>query len=996
MASLLLDRNLDDRRSTTGYVFTLAGGPICWRSMIQSTVAMSTTEAEYIVVAKAAKKALWLTRLVRELADMLTKPVTADKFKHCLDLTNVSSQSSIRRPIYPMQYRQMQVISRVSRAQLLFPALIFVLLTVIFFYGAEANNNEVTGIGVIIDVKTRMGKEVKTAMEIEAQNHNKKSKTRKVLLHFLDDLRGATVASIAEEFIREKKVKVIIGMHTWQEAAVVADVGGQAHVPVISFAAPAINPPKTSLRWPYLIQMAKNGSEQIKCIADIVQAYNWQRVIAIYEDEPYGGASGKLAVLSETLRNVGSEIEYRLVLQPHSLVSDPEHVVHEELDKLLNKTKCRVFIVLQSSLEMATLLFREAKQMGLVGNDSAWIIADNIADLLHSVNDSVISSMEGALGIKTNYYSENHHFHAQFQKVFGSEYPKEDNSDPGIYALRAYDSIGIVIQAIKKMASNITSTPEMLLENMLSSNFSGLTGKIQFEAGQLTDTNNTLTIINVAENNGKGYEEIGLWTPELGFKKSEEKNGSENVFNTLKTLDGRQVIWPGHLNRIPKGWEMPTNAKPLKIGVPGRTTFEKFVKVEYGETPNQNKYDGFCVQIFSNLTKLLGYDLPFEFVAYNGTYDDLVYHIYNKTYDAVIGDVTILADRLRYADFTLPYAESGLAMIVPAKPKGSPLTFTKPFTWSMWAVTGALLLYTMIIVWLLERQSNPEFVGTWKNQISTALWFTFSSLFFAHKEKVHNNLTRMVVAVWLFMVLILNSSYTASLSSLLTVQQLQPNVTDIEWLKKNNLKVGCDGDSFVHKYLQNVLNFKPENIVNVSSEDCYPMEFKSNNISAAFLELPYEKVFLDKYCKRFTGTIRAARFGGLGFAFQKGSPFARDFSVAILNLSEKGDLKSLQEIWLTPSHECSPNITFSEPQQLTFRSFEVLYLLSVATSAICLVLSVICHRRQHQVASEGRNVTPGDESVWRMKTAKLVKYFYVKNQRSTRTRANTSGTNETS
>jgi ionotropic glutamate receptor len=251
----------------------------------------------------------------------------------------------------------------------------------------------------------------------------------------------------------------------------------------------------------------------------------------------------------------------------------------------------------------------------------------------------------------------------------------------------------------------------------------------------------------------------------------------------------------------------------------------------------------------------------------------------------------------------------------------------------------------------------------------------------------------MVLAVWLFLVLILTSSYTASLSAMLTVQQLQPNVTDIEWLKTNNLRVGCNGVSFIRKYLENVLNFKPENIVNVSGKDGFPKEFESKNISAAFLELPNEKVFLDKYCKRFTGTIRAARFGGMGFvscfcfclflfhlyiivrvftlleiffcspiqAFQKGSPFARDFSEAILKLSEKGDLKSLQQKWLTPSHECSPNITFSEPLRLSFRSFEVLYLLFVATTAICLVLSVISHRRRHQVASEGC-VTPGDES----------------------------------
>lgn len=140
--------DLDDRRSTTGYVFTLAGGPICWKSSVQSIVAMSTTEAEYMAVAEAAKEALWLTGLVKELgveqggvqlhcdsqsaiylannqvyhartkhidvrfhkirellasrqillqkvhtsenaADMLTKPVTSDKFKHCLNLLHV-------------------------------------------------------------------------------------------------------------------------------------------------------------------------------------------------------------------------------------------------------------------------------------------------------------------------------------------------------------------------------------------------------------------------------------------------------------------------------------------------------------------------------------------------------------------------------------------------------------------------------------------------------------------------------------------------------------------------------------------------------------------------------------------------------------------------------------------------------------------------------------------------------------------------------------------
>ena len=60
-------RDLDDKRSTTCYVFTLDGGPICWKSMVQSLVALSTTESKYMAVAKATKEALWLVRLVKEL-----------------------------------------------------------------------------------------------------------------------------------------------------------------------------------------------------------------------------------------------------------------------------------------------------------------------------------------------------------------------------------------------------------------------------------------------------------------------------------------------------------------------------------------------------------------------------------------------------------------------------------------------------------------------------------------------------------------------------------------------------------------------------------------------------------------------------------------------------------------------------------------------------------------------------------------------------------------
>ena len=140
--------DLDTRRSTTGYVFTLAKAPVSWRSILQPTIALSTTEAEYMAITEAVKEAIWLQGLLGELgvqqkhiivhcdsqsaihlaknqvyhartkhidvryhfvrevleeggvaiqkikttenpADMLTKVVTGIKFQHCLNLINI-------------------------------------------------------------------------------------------------------------------------------------------------------------------------------------------------------------------------------------------------------------------------------------------------------------------------------------------------------------------------------------------------------------------------------------------------------------------------------------------------------------------------------------------------------------------------------------------------------------------------------------------------------------------------------------------------------------------------------------------------------------------------------------------------------------------------------------------------------------------------------------------------------------------------------------------
>jgi len=65
--------DLEDRRSTTWFVFMMGGGAISWSSKRQPTIALSTTKVEYMASMQATKETMWMTKLVKELGYMKEK-----------------------------------------------------------------------------------------------------------------------------------------------------------------------------------------------------------------------------------------------------------------------------------------------------------------------------------------------------------------------------------------------------------------------------------------------------------------------------------------------------------------------------------------------------------------------------------------------------------------------------------------------------------------------------------------------------------------------------------------------------------------------------------------------------------------------------------------------------------------------------------------------------------------------------------------------------------
>lgn len=75
-----------DRKSNTGYLFQLGGATVCWASRKQTSVSLSSMEAEYFALSEACKEVVWLRRLLEELGETQNGPtVILEDNKSCID-----------------------------------------------------------------------------------------------------------------------------------------------------------------------------------------------------------------------------------------------------------------------------------------------------------------------------------------------------------------------------------------------------------------------------------------------------------------------------------------------------------------------------------------------------------------------------------------------------------------------------------------------------------------------------------------------------------------------------------------------------------------------------------------------------------------------------------------------------------------------------------------------------------------------------------------------
>ncbi|KAK1567029.1 hypothetical protein Q3G72_007359 [Acer saccharum] len=396
--------------------------------------------------------------------------------------------------------------------------------------------------------------------------------------------------------------------------------------------------------------------------------------------------------------------------------------------------------------------------------------------------------------------------------------------------------------------------------------------------------------------------------------------------------------------------------KKLRIAVPQITgRFSELVNINHDLRTNKTTISGFCIDVFKAAIKELDSQVDYELIPFvnatgqpNGTYGELIDQIFFQNYDGAVGDVTITANRSLYVDFTLPYTEVGVGMIAPKGSNNNMWIFLKPLTTDLWLSTAAFFVLTGFVIWLIERPINPEFQGSMSQQIGIIFWFSFSTLVFAHKEKLRSNLSRFVVIVWVFVVLILTSCYTTTLTSMITVQHIQ--------LNSNENYIGYQSGSSLITNTEGVisnLNFKDTNLRSFISTDDYANALsrgiENGGVSAIIDEIPYIRIFLSKYAADYSMVKFIPNTNGFAFVFRKGCPLVPDLSRAIAKLREDGKLNKMENAWFKSS--LSTFSTSSDSQDpsnnnkvnpLTLDSFRGLFLIAGVSSTLALAILYGC------------------------------------------------------
>ncbi|XP_040179869.1 glutamate receptor 3 isoform X1 [Rana temporaria] len=750
---------------------------------------------------------------------------------------------------------------------------------------------------------------------VQLHNTNQNNTERPFqLFHHVDHLDSSNSFSVTNAFCSQfsRGVYAIFGFYDQMSMNTLTSFCGALHT---SFITPSF-PTDADVQFVIQMRPALKGP-----ILTLLNDYEWQKFVYLYDTER--GFSILQAIMEAAVQN-----NWQVTARSVGNIKDVQEYkrIIEEMDRRQEKR-----FVIDCEVERINTILEQVVILGKHTRGYHYMLAN-----LGFTGISLERVMHGGANVTGFQIVNNENplvqqFVQRWVRLDEREFPEARNSPLKFTSALTHDAVLVIAEAFRYLrrqrvdvsrrgsAGDCLANPAVPwsqgidIERALKMvQVQGMTGNIQFD----TYGRRTNYTIDVYEMTVTKPRKVGHWNEYERFVPAPDQqpaNDSSSVEN--KTIVVTTIL------------ENPYVMK----------------KKNYEQLDGNDKYEGYCVDLASEIAKHVGIKYKLSIVEdgkygardpetkiWNGMVGELVY----GRADIAVAPLTITLVREEVIDFSKPFMSLGISIMIkkPQKSKPGVFSFLDPLAYEIWMCIVFAYIGVSVVLFLVSRFSpyewhledtdearDPQNPPDPPNEfgIFNSLWFSLGAFMQQGCDISPRSLSgRIVGGVWWFFTLIIISSYTANLAAFLTVERMVSPIESAEDLAKQTeiaygtLDSGSTKEFFrrskiaVYEKMWSYMKSAEPSVFTKTTDDGVARVRKSKGKFAFLLESTMnEYIEQRKPCDtmKVGGNLDSK---GYGVATPKGSALRNAVNLAVLKLNEQGLLDKLKNKWWYDKGEC--------------------------------------------------------------------------------------------
>jgi len=316
---------------------------------------------------------------------------------------------------------------------------------------------------------------------------------------------------------------------------------------------------------------------------------------------------------------------------------------------------------------------------------------------------------------------------------------------------------------------------------------------------------------------------------------------------------------------------------------------------QYNASFVNNDFEGYGVDLMKELEKVIGHNLEIKVVDGYGVYDEntgqwngMVGELIEEKADMAIADLTMTESRDKVIDFSLPFMEVGIQMLLkkPIETQENPFSFLDPFPSDVW-ISLIASYFGMALLYFI-----PKLINMKKSQQKETAWFGLHLL----------KITGIIFSIFIICI------YSANLAPFLTYRWTRRSIESVDDLaNQNKIKFGWVKSGSTEAFFRNSDSYPFDLLWEKMSED--PTMLSSSvrkgvdrvriddGDYAFFMESIMAEYVVERVCElEVVGGLLNQNSYGIGLPLN--SEHRKPINKALLQLECNGILAKLKQKWL--------------------------------------------------------------------------------------------------